>query len=128
MAEVTEEKKVWLSVLGNKLRDMFTKNETNRRQKEVEWLEDLRQLKGIYDSDIKIETGNSHYYPKITRSKVKSVLSRLNDMLFPTTDRNYTIEPTPEPQIAPELVQLLGRKVVQQMELEAQQAQQENQQ
>jgi hypothetical protein len=132
MAEDTEEKddkkKAWRDALGTKLRGMFTKNDANRRPKEVEWLEDLRQLRGIYDSDIKIETGNSHYYPKITRSKVKSVLSRLNDMLFPTTDRNYTIEPTPNPEIAPELAQMLGEKVVQQMTLEAQQAQQQNQQ
>lgn len=124
MAEDTEEKdkkrKDWLDKLGPKLREMFTKNESNRRYKEIEWLEDLRQLKGIYDSDVKIEAGNSHYYPKITRSKVKSVLSRLNDMLFPTTDRNYTIEPTPEPEIAPELAQMLGQKLIAQMTLEKQ--------
>ena len=116
-----------LEKLGPKLRDMFTKNEANRRPKEIEWLEDLRQLKGVYDSTVKIEAGNSHYYPKLTRSKVKSVLSRLNDMLFPTTDRNYTIEPTPEPEIAPELAELLGQKVIQQMTLEAQQSQQPGQ-
>ncbi|MFA5177045.1 MAG: hypothetical protein WC440_02710 [Candidatus Omnitrophota bacterium] len=126
--EKDQKRKERLDKLGPTLRDKFTKNEANRRPKEVEWLEDLRQLKGIYDADVKIEPNNSHYYPKVTRSKVKSVLSRLNDMLFPTTDRNYTIEPTPEPEIAPELAQMLGQKLIQQMTMEAQQSVPEGQQ
>jgi hypothetical protein len=129
MAEIDEEKeakrKTMLEALGPKLRDKFTKNDANRRPKEIEWLEDLRQIRGIYDPQIKIDDGNSHYYPKLTRAKIKSVLSRLNDMLFPSTDRNFTIEPTPEPEIAPEIVEILGKKVLQQMTLELQQAAQQ---
>ena len=108
-------KKDWVDILGTKLRDMFSKNEANRRPKELEWLQDLRQIRGIYDQDVKIEPGNSHVYPKITRAKIKSVLSRLNNMLFPSTDRNFTIDPTPEPEVAQEVVQLLGQGILQQM-------------
>jgi len=114
--------KDWLSALGTKLRGMFTTNEANRRPKETEWLEDLRQIRGIYDPDVKIEPGNSKVYPKITRAKNASLLSRLNSMLFPSTDRNYTIEPTPEPDLAQAIVDGLGQKVVQEMTSEAQQA------
>ncbi|MEN6420780.1 MAG: hypothetical protein ABFD76_02440 [Smithella sp.] len=120
-----QKKQDWKEQLGTKLRGEFTKNESNRRQKEVEWLQDLRQIRGLYDPDVHIETGRSQVYPKITRAKITSVRSRLNSMLFPTTDRNYTIEPTADPEIAQEIVDGLGQKVIQELQLEMQkQAQQ----
>jgi hypothetical protein len=112
-------KQAWMEVLGVKLRGKFDKNDANRRPKEIEWLADLRQIHGIYDQDVIIEKNNSHAYPKITRAKVKSVLSRLNNMLFPSTDRNFTIEPSPEPEVAPEIAKQLGQMIIQQKNQEA---------
>ena len=126
MEENEDKRKERLQRIGRELRGKFTTNEANRRQKETEWLEDLRQIRGIYDPDVKIEKGNSHVYPKMTRAKTKAVLSRLNDMLFSATDRNFTIDTTPEPEIAPELAAMLGQKVLDQMTLELQKQQSEN--
>jgi len=95
---------------GMLLRQQFSINEMYRRPKELEWLECLRQYKGIYDPDVKIAKGNSRVYPKLTRSKCNMVLSRLHEMLFPETDKNWEIEPTPEPKIAKEtVVQIVKR-------------------
>lgn len=89
---------------GIRLYNQFVANEAYRRSKELAWLEDLRAYKGLYDPAVKIDINQSHVYPKLTRSKVNIVLSRLHEMLFPETDRNWEIEATPEPKLSPELV------------------------
>ena len=104
-----------METLGTKLRGMFDKNDANRRPKEVEWLADLRQIRGIYDQEVHIEKNNSRVYPKITRAKIKSVQSRLNNMLFSSTDRNFSIEPSPEPEVAQRIAQELGKGIMAQM-------------
>ena len=99
---------------GFRLKNQFAVNEAYRRPKELEWLESLRQYKGLYDPDVKIDTNASKVYPKITRSKVNIVLSRLHEMLFPETDRNWEIEPTPEPKISREIVTQIALSLVKQ--------------
>ena len=98
---------------GFRLRNQFSVNKAYRRPKELEWLQSLRQYKGLYDPEVKIEENNSKVYPKITRSKVNIVLSRLHEMLFPETDKNWEIEPTPEPKIAKETVRQIALSLVQ---------------
>lgn len=89
---------------GFRLRNQFTQNKSYRRSKELEWLESLRQYKGLYDPDVKINDNASKVYPKITRSKVNIVLSRLHELLFPELDKNWEITPTPEPKVSKETV------------------------
>ena len=84
---------------GYRLKGQFSTNEAHRRVKELEWLESLRQYKGIYDPDVIIEAGNSRVYPKLTRAKVNIVLSRLHEMLFPETDKNWQVDPSPDPTL-----------------------------
>lgn len=102
-----------MEAFGSRLRGQFTVNESYRRAKELEWIESLRQYKGLYDPDVKIEASNSKVYPKITRSKVNVVLSRLHEMLFPDTDKNWEIEPTPEPKIAKNVVKQIALSLTQ---------------
>jgi hypothetical protein len=97
---------------GGRLRNQFNLNKAYRRPKELEWLESLRQIKGLYDPDVRIEPNNSKVYPKLTRSKLNTVLSRLHEMLFPETDKNWEIEPTPEPTISREKVTEIGMSLV----------------
>ena len=89
---------------GYRLKGQFSTNEAHRRVKELEWLESLRQYKGIYDPGVFIEPGNSRVYPKLTRAKVNIVLSRLHEMLFPETDKNWEISETPDPTLSTEVV------------------------
>lgn len=105
-----------MTAFGFRLKNQFTANEAHRRPKELEWLESIRQYKGLYDPDVRIEAGNSRVYPKITRSKINIVLSRLHEMLFPETDKNWEIEPTPEPSVSPEVVRGIVMSMLQQDE------------
>ena len=97
---------------GFRLNNQFGTNKMYRRPKELEWIKSLRQVKGIHDPEVKIEPGNSRVYPKITRSKVNIVLSRLHEMLFPDKDSNFTVDPTPEPRLAKETVTKIAKSLV----------------
>jgi len=97
---------------GFRLNNQFGTNKMYRRPKELEWIKSLRQVKGIHDPEVKIEPGNSKVYPKITRSKVNIVLSRLHEMLFPDKDSNFTVDPTPEPRLAKETVTKIAKSLV----------------
>lgn len=97
---------------GFRLKNQFAVNESYRRGKEYEWLESLRQYKGVYDPDVQIEEGNSTVYPRLTRAKINLVLSRLHEMLFPETDKNWEIEPTPYPSIDKEIVLQLAESLI----------------
>lgn len=103
-----------MAAFGYRLKSQFAVNESHRRVKELEWLESLRQYKGLYDPDVKIEQGNSKVYPKLTRAKVNIVLSRLHEMLFPETDKNWQVDPSPDPKIDKEMVLQIARSLVKQ--------------
>ena len=97
---------------GYRLRNQFSQNKVYRRPKELQWLEDLRSMKGLYDPDVRIEPGNSKVYPKIPRSKVNIVLSRLHQMLFSEQDKNWEIDITPYPKISKEIVTQIAMALV----------------
>jgi hypothetical protein len=105
-----------MTAFGFRLKNQFSLNESYRRPKELEWLESLRQYKGLYDPDVQITPGNSRVYPKITRSKVNIVLSRLHEMLFPETDKNWELDATPEPNVSKPIVMKIIMGLIQQDE------------
>jgi len=96
-----EERTDLLTSLGKKLRMEFNNAAMLRREREREWLKDLRQYKGIYDPEVmaKIPKNRSKAFYRITRSKVKSADARLLELLFPAGDKNYTINATPVPEL-----------------------------
>lgn len=73
-----------------------------RQQLEERWLEDLQQFNGVYNAtvmaNIKAAEG-SQIFINITRPRVKTAAARLGDMLFPTDDRNWGLDPTPVPEL-----------------------------
>lgn len=93
--------------LGTKLFSMFKDYQKDRRECEQQWLKNLRQFKGIYDPEIEGSIGadQSRAYPKITRSKVIGTDARLMEMLFPQTEKNWAIEPSPMPDLGTEDLQ-----------------------
>lgn len=102
-----------MRAFGHRLYNQFSTNKAYRRPKELQWLEDLRAYKGVYDPDVRIDPDNSHVYPKLTRSKVNIVLSRLHEMLFPDQDRNWELSPTPEPVIKAAIVFQIAQQITQ---------------
>ncbi len=69
---------------------------------EKRWLNNLLQYHGQYDdktlADLKA-TGKSQLFLNITRAKTNTCEARLSNMLFPTDDKNWSIRPTPVPEL-----------------------------
>ena len=88
--------------LGPLLLSEFADAERQRQDIEERWLKDLRQYRGIYEPEVAARIkGRSQTFGKKTRVKVRSMDDRVFDMLFPAGDeRNFAIDPTPEPNIA----------------------------
>ena len=88
--------------LGVRLYAEFEQYKKDRKTAEDGWLKNLRQFKGIYDPEVKskIPADQSQAYPKITRTKVIATVARLMEMLFPQTEKNWGIEPSPLPDLS----------------------------
>ena len=72
---------------------------------EKRWLDDLSQYHGRYSESLIKELKDarkSTLYINSTRPKTNAMASRLSDMLFPTDDRNWGIQPTPVPELTVE--------------------------
>jgi len=87
--------------LGAMLSRRFTQYEQERRLAELKWARNSRQFLGIYDPDIErdMDKNRSRAYPKITRVKCVSMLSRLMNLLFQVGDKNWTVAPSAVPNL-----------------------------
>lgn len=93
-------KQDYVDLLGLYVRACFEDSESARKIVEDDWISALKQYKGIYSPEIlaKIVPNRSRAYVRITRTKVKTVDSRLVDLLFPANgDKNWEITPTALP-------------------------------
>ena len=104
----------WMTPLSIELNSLFADTERDRRPTEERWIKDLRQFRGEYDPDVlaKIHPKRSKAFIGITRTKVKTVSARMTDLLFPPgNDKNWGIEPTPVPNMGPELREQITQKI-----------------
>jgi hypothetical protein len=103
-----------LRALGDKLSHLFTQYVSDRRVAELKWMRNLRQYLGQYDPDVEKELGTnrSHAYPRITRVKCISVLSRVMNLMFPGNERNWELQASPSPDMAPLDVMAALQKVM----------------
>jgi hypothetical protein len=90
-----------LRKLGQKLSQLFGQYRSDRALQEERWLRNLRQYLGYYDPEVEqyLAANRSRAYPKITRTKCISMLSRIMDLMFPSDDRNWTITARPSPDM-----------------------------
>ena len=93
-----------LKRLGKKLYSRFEQYERDRRIAEIKWMRNIRQYLGVHDPEVeaKMDPNRSKVYPRITRVKCVSTISRLMNLLFNGTDKNYSVEPSPVPNLSPE--------------------------
>lgn len=88
--------------LGNKLAQELGEAMSARTLYEQRWLADLRQYKGVYDPSImtcmKHDKRSTVYY-RLTTQKVNTMVARLMDLLFPQRTKNWSIAPTPDPNL-----------------------------
>lgn len=121
-----------LQSLGSTLMEEFRRAESDRQLTEMRWLQDLRQYRGQYDPEVEAKIGpaRSRAFVRKTRVKIKTIDSRVADLLFPTgADKNWAISETPKPSISPEqraeLSQQLQAVALQQLQQQAMQMLQE---
>lgn len=97
----TDARQALLDSLGVELRREFGDAEKYRIEQERVWLDDLRQYKGIYTPEEISRMGKrSKAFIRLSRSKIKSLDARMQDMLFPAgTNKNWSLSVTPVPDI-----------------------------
>lgn len=91
-----------LNEFGVRLFGLFETHKRDRKASEDRWLQNLRQFRGIYDPEVLALIGKdqSHAYPKMSRWKIIGTVARLMQMLFPNTEKNYGIRPSPLPDLS----------------------------
>lgn len=101
--EDSEEKiKEELKAFIHELETKAEKRAKERQPIEKRWLQDLRQYHGIYDDEtfqMLKQKKKSKVFMNLTRPKTNGVIARLWDLLFPTDDRNWSIQATPVPEM-----------------------------
>lgn len=93
-----------LRQLGMELSQTFSSYASDRRLVELKWMRNLRQYLGVYDPEIDRELGKgrSRAYPRITRVKCISVLSRIMNLMYPGNERNWELTASPSPEMDPQ--------------------------
>lgn len=94
-----------LSGIASRLERLAGDQVTAKQYVEQRWLDSVRAFHGIYDRKFvkDLETaGQSTAFVKATRAKTVALEARLFDLMFPTDDRNWGIEPTPVPSLSHE--------------------------
>ncbi len=92
-----------LSIIVDRLEKDAEDRVGKRNVIEKRWLDDLRQLHGQYTKDVLndlTKAKKSKLFINETRPKTTTCESKLSDMLFPTDQENWAIEPTPVPELA----------------------------
>src|SRR5512144_325234 len=109
-----------IKALGSKLASDFKTYESDRRLAEMQWTKNLRQYAGQYDPEVEreIPKDRSKAYPKLTRTKCVSMVSRLMNLLFPTSEKNWGIAPSPVPNLTAEDLTSILEKLQQDPEAE----------
>jgi hypothetical protein len=95
-----------LRAYGNILSDLeseYRRRVAARADLETRWEQDLRQYHGRYDETTEARLKRqkrSRVFVNITRKRTHGWEARLSDMLFPTDDKNWGIQPTPNPEMS----------------------------
>lgn len=118
-----------LNSLGGRLRSTFATYETDRRAIEQRWLKNLFQVRKIYDPEVMsmIPADRSKAYPGMTAWMVRGTVARLMQMLWPQTEKNYGVRPSPIPDLSTEQLQSILDGLVQAKMQEAAAVQDPNQ-
>lgn len=91
--------------LGQEMRTKLQQFKNDRKALEQQLLKNLRQYRGKYDPEIETILDSAPYqnrskvYPRDTRVKITGFVAKMMEMMFPATEKNWTIEPTKYPNI-----------------------------
>jgi hypothetical protein len=109
--------------LGQKYKSMFDRFASERLIAEQKWIRNLRQYLGIYDPETErlLPRNRSRAYPRLTRMKCISMLSRLMNLMFPGNEDNWEVNCSPSPEMSPESVAQAVQDLMTRLQSEGQQ-------
>jgi hypothetical protein len=92
-----------LRQLGLDLKRLFERYAQDRQLQEQKFLRNLRQYLGIYDPEVErqLPINGSRAYPRITRVKCVSMLSRIMNLMFPGNEKNWELGASPSAEMDP---------------------------
>jgi hypothetical protein len=104
-----------LTQLGGELKELFSQYSSDRRQTELKYLRNLRQYLGIYDPEIEkmLDPKRSRAYPRITRVKCISMLSRVMNLMYPGNEKNWELGASPSAEMDPKDVAQAVNELIQ---------------
>lgn len=91
-----------LEGIVGRLAALANKRVGERQSLEEAWILDAGQYHGRYDTKTERalkDAEKSQLYINLTRPKTDAMSARLMDLLFPTDDKNWGIQPTPVPRL-----------------------------
>src|SRR3990167_7133641 len=96
-----------LTRLGQRIFSMWPTHVSDRKMIEERWLKNLFKVRKIYDPEVlnMIPADRSKAYPGMTAWMVRGTIARLMQMLFPQTEKNYGVGPSPLPDLSVEQLQ-----------------------
>lgn len=106
----SDEHQAEVSGVAKYVQDCFEASIAARQEIENKWVDDLRQYKGIYSPAVlaRMNKFRAKAFIRLTRAKVRTIDSRLTDLLFPANgDKNWAIAPTPIPEFSDKKMQML---------------------
>lgn len=106
--------------LGQKYKSLFDRYASERLLAEQKWIRNLRQYLGVYDPDIErqLPRNRSRAYPRMTRVKCISMLSRLMNLMFPGNEDNWEVKCSPSPEMSPAAVADAVTKLMKRLQAE----------
>lgn len=91
--------------IGERIVGIFNTRVTQRGELEKRWLEDIRRDNGQYEPDVdkalseRAEEFGSRMFVPLTRRIGDIVEARVIDLLFPTEERSFSVDPGPVPEL-----------------------------
>lgn len=113
-----------LRSLGAHFKALHDTYASERIPAEQKWLKSLRQYLGEYDPEVSrtIPADRSKAYPRLTRMKCISMLSRLMNLMFPGNEDNWELQASPSPSMSPEAVASAVSELLQEIQVNGEQA------
>ena len=113
------------SSLGSHIRRSWEEAKMAKQEVDYRLLDCLRRRKGEYDpsklSAIKAE-GGSAIYMMLTTTKCRAASAWVRDILMPSTEKPWGLDPTPLAEVPPEFVQPVFQQFMQQALQQAQES------
>lgn len=100
--------------IGQYVTTKYSDSKIAKKLLELDWIEAEAMLRREYTSpqfekELK-EADKSTLFPGLIRRKVTSYEARMNELLFPRTDRNWTLEPKKVPELGEtEILQIVAK-------------------